>query len=680
MKSPKILFAALVCAGCAAACTDTGCVLSSVDRPDTGSRNVSYVSGREPLLPQSFIKLPVGSVRPEGWVRRYLELQRDGLTGHLGEISAWLDKEDNAWLSPGGSRGWEEVPYWLKGYGDMAYILGDEDMIEETMVWIEGVLDSRRDDGFFGPASIRNGKPELWGQMIMLWCLQSYYEYSGDGRVIDLMTDFFRWELGLPDEMFLEDYWEKCRGGDNLLSVLWLYERTGEDFLLELAEKIHRNTIDWDRVGTLPDWHNVNIAEGFREPAQYYLLAGDSTMLAASYNVHSLVRRAFGQVPGGMFGADENARMGYIDPRQGVETCGMVEQMASDEIMLRITGDPFWAEHCEEVAFNSYPAAVMPDFRALRYITCPNHTISDAKDYHPAIENRGPYLAMNPFSSRCCQHNHAFGWPYFAENLILATQDNGVAAAIYSACTANVMVADGKEIVLREETRYPFEEDILFTVETSGDVRFPFYLRIPSWTENASVKVNGKSVGAVPVAGRYFRIDRLWQDGDRVSVTFPMSLTMRRWQANRGSVSVDYGPLTLSLKIGEKYVERNSTETVIFDAGWQEDADPTQWPTTEIYPEGDWNYALSLPDGEKSLDDIEIVRKEWPEDDFPFSLDGVPLEFRATGRKVPSWGPDPTGLCGVLPPENAAVGEREPITLVPMGAARLRISAFPYSE
>ena len=89
---------------------------------------------------------------------------------------------------------------------------------------------------------------------------------------------------------------------------------------------------------------------------------------------------------------------------------------------------------------------------------------------------------------------------------------------------------------------------------------------------------------------------------------------------------------------------------------------------------------LSLPDGEKSLDDIEIVRKEWPEDDFPFSLDGVPLEFRATGRKVPSWGPDPTGLCGVLPPENAAVGEREPITLVPMGAARLRISAFPYSE
>lgn len=71
------------------------------------------------------------------------------------------------------------------------------------------------------------------------------------------------------------------------------------------------------------------------------MLNKDSAMLAASYNVHHLIRRTFGQVPGGMFGADENARMGYIDPRQGVETCGMVEQMASDEIMLKISGDPF---------------------------------------------------------------------------------------------------------------------------------------------------------------------------------------------------------------------------------------------------------------------------------------------------------------------------------------------------
>lgn len=681
MKIFKYILPAVICSsGILSGCGSHECSVSVVDRPYTEEVNVNYTSGRSPLVKKNFIKLPVGDVRPEGWVRRCLELQKDGLSGHLGEISPWLEKEGNAWLNDKGDHGWEEVPYWLKGYGDLAYILGDSDMIAEAKVWIEGVLASRREDGFFGPENVVDGKPELWAHMIMLWCLQSYYEYSEDSRVIDLMTGFFRWELNLPDDVFLESYWENSRGGDNLLSVLWLYDRTGDEFLLELAEKIHRNTADWAQPSSLPNWHNVNVAQGFREPAEYYMLTADSSMLAASYNSFSLIRRTFGQVPGGMYGADENARMGYIDPRQGVETCGMVEQMASDEIMLRMTGDPFWAENCEDVAFNSYPAALMPDFKSLRYITCPNHTVSDAKDYHPAIENRGPYLAMNPFSSRCCQHNHAFGWPYFAENLILATQDNGVAAAIYSACTANVKVADGRDIVLREETRYPFEEDILFTVETDGDVRFPFYLRIPSWTEKASVYVNGEKISAAPEAGSYLRIERLWKDGDQVSVSFPMSLTMRRWQVNRGSVSVNYGPLTLSLKIDERYEKVNSEETTILDAAWQEDADPEKWPSWVIYPDSDWNYALSLPQGEASLKDIEIVRREWPEDDYPFTLQSVPVEFKATGRKIPAWKSDPTGLCGVLPPEDAFAAEPEPIELVPMGAARLRISAFPYSE
>lgn len=101
----------------------------------------------------------------------------------------------------------------------MAYILGDEKMIEEAKTWIEAVFKSQREDGYFGPYIEKNGKPDLWGNMIMLWCLQSYYEYSNDQRVIDLMTDYFKWELALPDEMFLEDYWENSRGGDNLFRI-----------------------------------------------------------------------------------------------------------------------------------------------------------------------------------------------------------------------------------------------------------------------------------------------------------------------------------------------------------------------------------------------------------------------------------------------------------------------------
>ncbi|MGV8964228.1 MAG: beta-L-arabinofuranosidase domain-containing protein [Candidatus Saccharimonadaceae bacterium] len=655
--------------------------ITIVDRPSLNTTNSNYIQNRSPLLPQNFIKLPVGSVKPQGWLMRYLELQKEGLTGQLGEISAWLDKENNAWLGTGTDFGWEEVPYWLKGYGNIAYILDDKKMIDETKSWIEAALKSQREDGYFGPYIEKNGKPDLWGNMIMVWCLQSYYEYSNDIRVINLMTNYFKWQLNLSDDLFLEDYWENSRGGDNLLSVYWLYNITGDKFLLDLAEKTHKNTANWGQRSTLPNWHNVNIAQSFREPATYYMLSKDSTDLLATYNVHHLIRNTFGQVPGGMFGADENARMGFIDPRQGTETCGFVEQMASDELLLLMTGDPFWAEHCENVAFNSYPAAVMPDFKSLRYITSPNHVVSDSENHHPGIDNRGPFLAMNPFSSRCCQHNHTQGWPYFIEHLMLATQDNGIAAVMYGACNATVKVANGSTVEIFEETNYPFEESITFTINPSRTVKFPFYLRIPTWAANSSISINGKVVETNLEKGKYACIEREWEKGDKVVLKVPMELHQSVWNINQDSRSINYGPLTFSLKINEIYKTVSSVATAIGDSKWQKNADASKWPSYEIYPGSDWNYALVL-DEMKLKDNFEIVKKNWPSDNFPFTLQNVPLELKAKGRKLIGWDIDEYGLCGELPiKEERVFGTNiENITLVPMGAARLRISAFPVYE
>lgn len=655
--------------------------ITIVDRPNITTSNSNYIQNRSPLLTQNFIKLPVGAIKPQGWLLRYLELQKEGLTGQLGEISAWLEKENNAWLGTGTDYGWEEVPYWLKGYGNIAYILDDKKMIEETKTWIEAVLKSQREDGYFGPYIERNGKPDLWGNMIMSWCLQSYYEYSNDNRVIDLMTNYFKWQLNLSDDLFLEDYWENSRGGDNLLSVYWLYNITGDKFLLDLAEKTHKNTANWRQRSTLPNWHNVNIAQSFREPATYYMMSKDSTDLLATYNVHHLIRNTFGQVPGGMFGADENARMGYIDPRQGTETCGFVEQMASDELLLLMTGDPFWAEHCENVAFNSYPAAVMPDFKSLRYITSPNHVVSDSENHHPGIDNRGPFLAMNPFSSRCCQHNHTQGWPYYTEHLILATPDNGVAAVMYGACSATVKVANGRTVEIIEETNYPFQEAITFTINPSKTVRFPFYLRIPTWTANSSISINGEIIDIQLEDGKYACIDREWKKGDKIVLSVPMELHQSVWNINQDSRSINYGPLTFSLKIKEDYKTVNSVETAIGDSKWQKNADTSKWPSYEIYPGSAWNYALVM-DKNQLKDNFEIVKKDWPSDNFPFTLQSVPLELKAKGKKLIGWEVDQFGLCGELPIKEERVfnAKTENITLIPMGAARLRISAFPVYE
>ena len=650
-----------------------------VTKPDTNSINTFYVSNKFPLLKQAFIKLPIGSIKPGGWLKKQLELQSAGLTGHLDEISIWLNRTDNAWLNKSGlgKYGWEELPYWLKGYGDIAYMLNDKRMLATTKFWINAVIANQRPNGDFGPLVYKGeGKRDLWTNMPMLWCLQSYYEYSKDARVINLMRKYFKWELSIPDDKFLQDYWENSRGGDNLLSVYWLYNRTGEAWLLDLATKLDRRTANWRQVNNLPNWHNVNVAECFREPATYYLQSHLLSDLNASYADFNLVRNIYGQVPGGMFGADENARQGYTDPRQAVETCGMVEQMTSDEYLLQFTGDTFWADNCEDVAFNTFPAAFTSDYKALRYLTAPNMVVSDSKNHSPGIANDGPFLAMNPFSSRCCQHNHAAGWVYYAENSWMATPDKGLAAQLYSDGQVNAVAGNGQKVNITESTHYPFDELVNFRINVAASVKFSLYLRIPQWCNNATVKVNGKVIPVNAVPGNYIKLVNTWKNGDVIALQLPMPIKVKTWEKNKNSVSVNYGPLTFSLKIAENYVKKNSKVDVQGDAGWQKTADPTKWPAYDIYAASPWNYGLLL--NKDAATSFEVIKKSWPKDDNPFTNTNAPIQLIVKGKQITSWTIDQYGLCAVLPPSPVVSDQPEKtLTLVPMGGARLRISAFP---
>lgn len=679
LKNKSLYGVFLLMVLCSGAQAQTGVKALFLDKPLNNTTNRFYPGNQKPLLGSYFIKLPLTAIKPGGWLRKNMELQRSGLTGHLGEISIWLSKMDNAWLSPDGKGkyGWEELPYWLKGYADIGYMLRDGKMIREARFWIEAVLRNQRENGDFGPVVEKKGKKDFWTNMPMIWCLQSYYEFTQDRRVLDFLSRYFKFELSVPDEDFLEDYWEKSRGGDNLVSVYWLYNYRKEPWLLDLATKIDRNTANWRQKNNLPNWHNVNVAECFREPATYFMQSGDNGDLEATYDNFTLIRDLFGQVPGGMFGADENARKGYSDPRQAVETCGMVEQMTSDQMLLRFTGDTRWAENCEDVAINSFSAAFMADYRSLRYLTAPNMVVSDSKNHAPGIANEGPFLMMNPFSSRCCQHNHAAGWVYYAENSWMATPDNGLAAQFYTQGEVKARVGNGKEVRIIETTRYPFEESVSFRVQTGEPLTFPLYLRLPAWCARPVVTVNGKCIAVSVHPGGYVQLMKKWKKGDHIELKMPMEIRIREWTQNKKSVSVNYGPLTFSLKIQERYVEKNSKETAIGDSRWQENADPAKWPSYEIYADNAWNYGLRL-DPKQPENSFQVVRKPWPQGDDPFTNPHAPIELIAKGRQIPSWTIDQYGLCGVLP--ESPVNTTEPLTrleLIPMGGARLRISAFP---
>ncbi|CAN5371510.1 hypothetical protein BH10BAC4_BH10BAC4_03730 [soil metagenome] len=239
-----------------------------------------YVHNRLPLKLNPYTSLPLGAVKPGGWLKEMLLTQRDGSTGHLDEMYALMGKR-NGWVGGDGDQ-WERGPYWLNGLVPLAYILDDKDLIAKAKPWIEYALQSQDAEGHFGPLKDYGPEPGLqrdnardwWPKMVTLKVLQLYYSATNDQRVITLMTNYFKYQLKTLPKTPLDNwtFWARYRGGDNRMVVYWLYNITGDAFLIDLAEILHKQTYDYtdmvlnsDLLATQGNMHGVNLAQGMKE-------------------------------------------------------------------------------------------------------------------------------------------------------------------------------------------------------------------------------------------------------------------------------------------------------------------------------------------------------------------------------------------------------------------------------
>ena len=161
-----------------------------------------YIANRAPLTESRFMELPIGAVKADGWLRQQLVLQKEGLTGHLDELYRNVVGPRNAWLGGDGDA-WERGPYWIDGLLPLAYLLDDKGLKDKAQVWVEAILGSQKENGYFGPDTDRGPEPGLqrdnshdwWPKMVALKIVKQYYMATGDERVIPFLDRYFRYQL-----------------------------------------------------------------------------------------------------------------------------------------------------------------------------------------------------------------------------------------------------------------------------------------------------------------------------------------------------------------------------------------------------------------------------------------------------------------------------------------------------
>jgi len=647
---------------------------------ETNSDAAAVASGSEvrqssagALADPAYTPLPLGSIRPRGWLARQLRIQADGLTGHLDEF--WPDVGQSKWFG-GDAEGWERAPYWLDGVIPLAWTLDDAVLKAKVAGYVDQIIARQRPDGWFEPVPVEPGpRPyDMWAILLVQKVLAQYHDATGDERVFDSLQASLR-ALGPSLERQPLFGWGKYRWFEGLIPAFHVYARTGESWLLDLARLLREQGTDYkalyaDDQMALPtprrglwtwDKHVVNTAMAPKAAALSWRLDQRNDDRRFPADMLAFLDRYHGQV-NGMFTGDEC--LSGRNPVQGTELCAVVELMYSLENLLSVFGDAAFGDRLERVAYNALPATFSPDMWAHQYDQQVNQVQCTINPDHMWSTN-GPESNLYGLEPNygCCTSNMHQGWPKFAAHLWMTTAAGGIAAMAYAPSEASFRSGD-VPVTVTLDTEYPFRETLTITVAPERPVAFRMDLRAPAWAEGAAGSINGAAPQELNVGGFTF-IEKEWYPGDTITLHFPM----RAKVTNRYNMAyaIERGPLVYSLSPEEEWTRVNADK-------------PHREPPHadyEVRPTSPWNYALLL-DPENPGDGLEF--QEQPLGEQPFSPGGSGMRARVRGRLLPGWEMR-HGWANEVPVAKQRSDEPlQELTLLPYGCTNLRISEFPRLE
>ncbi|MBQ7355407.1 MAG: glycoside hydrolase family 127 protein [Clostridia bacterium] len=602
---------------------------------------------------------PAPALRPTGWLQKQLRIQAEGLSGNLDKI--WPDIRDSRWIG-GNCEGWERVPYWLDGFIPLAWLLDDEDLKARAKRYIDGILAQQKPDGWICPCEDHErGRYDVWATFLICKVLVVYYECSGDERIEDAVRRaLYNLMLHIRGNTLFN--WAAARWFEGLVSIYWLYDRTGEKWLPYLAGMLrvqgtgYRDLFDnWMDQAPHTDWnyqtHVVNLAMAIKSEVLGGRL-GDRVAEGEAFaeKMLGLLQKYHGTAVG-HFTGDEN--LSGDSPIQGTELCGVVEAMYSYEQIFLLTGNAVWLDRLETLAYNALPATISPDMWTHQYDQMVNQMACVRFMGRPIFGTNSVeahLFGLEP-NFGCCTANFNQGWPKLAWHTFLKGEGS-ILSAVLAPATVKTEI-NGVSVEVSLDTLYPFRSSGNYTVKTSAPVEFALEVRIPAWAKNATLD------GAPVEAGKIARIDRIWEGETTVELAMDFDIVFE--ERPREMAVLRRGPLYYSVHIDEEWKMHEFERHGVV----------RKYPYCdyEIYPKSPWNWAFG--EGECTVTERDIV-------DYPFSSEHPPVEITAPLYQI-DWGYEEgyNDLCAKVPNSREPISETMPVKMKPYGCTNLRMTELP---